>query len=238
MTRLEAACGLAVLARELCESGRDLHLLQRGEEDRRPARLRAPRFAIVASAAARRARSRQGGRRGRQVRRAADRLHRRAVARHGSRAKGFGYMVNVAANQHGVGRGDWRRVDGFSEAVLSVDRRHRGRMKTGSRRAQGFGLPSRVRSDTGGPSRNPDVIRPFRRRFARRPRAAGALRAAPAHSDGRRRAGVPRLARRVRARVHRRRTSISTRPGTCRRRGNGWPTARCCIPSIRRSPKC
>jgi 60 kDa SS-A/Ro ribonucleoprotein len=28
-------------------------------------------------------------------------------------------MVNVAANQHGFGFGDWRRVDGFSEAVLS-----------------------------------------------------------------------------------------------------------------------
>ena len=28
-------------------------------------------------------------------------------------------MVNVAAYQHGVGFGDWRRVDGFSEAVLS-----------------------------------------------------------------------------------------------------------------------
>jgi hypothetical protein len=28
-----------------------------------------------------------------------------------------GYLVNVAAFQHGFG--DWRRVDGFSEAVLT-----------------------------------------------------------------------------------------------------------------------
>ena len=28
--------------------------------------------------------------------------------------KGVGYMVNVASYQHGVGHGDWRRVDGFS----------------------------------------------------------------------------------------------------------------------------
>jgi hypothetical protein len=28
-------------------------------------------------------------------------------------------MVNVASNQHGVGHGPWRRVDGFSEAVIA-----------------------------------------------------------------------------------------------------------------------
>lgn len=32
--------------------------------------------------------------------------------------KGIGYMVNVASYQHGVGYGDWRRVDGFSEKIL------------------------------------------------------------------------------------------------------------------------
>lgn len=32
--------------------------------------------------------------------------------------KGVGYMVNVASYQHGVGHGDWRRVDGFSEKIL------------------------------------------------------------------------------------------------------------------------
>ena len=32
--------------------------------------------------------------------------------------RGRGYMVNVASYQHGVGKGDWQRVDGFSEAVI------------------------------------------------------------------------------------------------------------------------
>jgi hypothetical protein len=27
-------------------------------------------------------------------------------------------MVNVASYQHGVGEGDWARVDGFSEKIL------------------------------------------------------------------------------------------------------------------------
>ncbi len=27
-------------------------------------------------------------------------------------------MVNVASYQHGVGKGPWRRVDGFSEAII------------------------------------------------------------------------------------------------------------------------
>ena len=32
---------------------------------------------------------------------------------------GLAYMINVASNQHGVGNGPWRRVDGFSEAVIA-----------------------------------------------------------------------------------------------------------------------
>jgi 60 kDa SS-A/Ro ribonucleoprotein len=32
---------------------------------------------------------------------------------------GQDYMVNVASYQHGVGNGPWRRVDGFSEAVIA-----------------------------------------------------------------------------------------------------------------------
>ena len=33
--------------------------------------------------------------------------------------KGRGYLVNVTSYQHGVGNGPWRRVDGFSEAVIA-----------------------------------------------------------------------------------------------------------------------
>jgi 60 kDa SS-A/Ro ribonucleoprotein len=34
------------------------------------------------------------------------------------------YMVNVASNRNGVGYGDWVRLDGFSEAVLTFIREH------------------------------------------------------------------------------------------------------------------
>ena len=33
--------------------------------------------------------------------------------------KGTRHMVNVASYQHGVGHGDWTRVNGFSEAVIA-----------------------------------------------------------------------------------------------------------------------
>jgi len=32
--------------------------------------------------------------------------------------KARGTMINVASYKHGVGHGDWLRVDGFSEAVI------------------------------------------------------------------------------------------------------------------------
>ena len=32
--------------------------------------------------------------------------------------KRLGTMVNVASYQRGVGHGPWRRVDGFSEAII------------------------------------------------------------------------------------------------------------------------
>lgn len=36
--------------------------------------------------------------------------------------KGMGYVVNVASNQHGVGYGAWTHVDGWSEAVIDYIR--------------------------------------------------------------------------------------------------------------------
>jgi hypothetical protein len=35
------------------------------------------------------------------------------------RPKARGTIVNVASYQHGVGHGDWARVNGFSEAVIA-----------------------------------------------------------------------------------------------------------------------
>ncbi len=118
MTRLDAACGLAVLARELCETV-EVFTFSNAVKAVANRRGFALRDAIVASQP-------HGGtflgRAVAEVDRAGERLivftdeqsHDKVEA-----PKGVGYMVNVAANQHGVGFGDWRRVDGFSEAVLS-----------------------------------------------------------------------------------------------------------------------
>ncbi len=118
MTRLEAACGLAVLARELCETI-DVFTFS-NEVKKVPARRGfALRDAIVASQP-------HGGtllgKAVAEVDKQGERLvvftdeqsHDKVEAPHG-----LGYMINVASNQHGVGAGPWRRVDGFSEAVLA-----------------------------------------------------------------------------------------------------------------------
>jgi 60 kDa SS-A/Ro ribonucleoprotein len=118
MTRLDAACGLAVLARELCES---VEIFTFSNEVKAIPNRRgfALRGAIVASqphAAT------YLGRAVAEVDRADARLivftdeqsHDKVGA-----PRGLGYMLNVAADRHGVGLGDWRRVDGFSEAALT-----------------------------------------------------------------------------------------------------------------------
>jgi hypothetical protein len=118
MTRLEAACGLAILAREVCEKV-EIHTFSNEVVKIPPRRGFALRDAIVASqphgatylgkAAAR-----------------IDRKGTRLIVFTDEQAhdvvpapKGTGYMINVASYQHGVSSGDWRRVDGFSEAVLA-----------------------------------------------------------------------------------------------------------------------
>lgn len=118
MTRLEAACGLAILAREICD---EVEIFTFSNEVKKvpPRRGFALRDAIVASQP-------HGGtflgKAVQEVDRKGDRLivftdeqSHDAVAA----PKGVGYMVNVASYQHGVGFGDWRRVNGFSEAVLA-----------------------------------------------------------------------------------------------------------------------
>ena len=118
MTRLEAACGLALLAREICD-GVEIFTFSNEVKKVPPRRGFALRDAIVASQP-------HGGtflgKAVQEVDRKGDRLivftdeqSHDAVAA----PKGVGYMVNVASYQHGVGFGDWRRVNGFSEAVLA-----------------------------------------------------------------------------------------------------------------------
>lgn len=117
MRRLDAACGLAVLAREICD---EVEVFTFSNDVRKvaPRRGFALRDAIVSS------QPHMGtelGKAIRQVDKAGERLivftdeqaHDRVDA-----PKGVGYLVNVASYQHGVGQGDWRRVDGFSEKIL------------------------------------------------------------------------------------------------------------------------
>jgi 60 kDa SS-A/Ro ribonucleoprotein len=118
MTRLEAACGLAILAREICEAC-EIFTFSNEVKKIPPRRGFALRDAIVAS------QPHAGtylGKAVKEVDKKGDRLivftdeqsHDKVEA-----PVGLGYMVNVASNQHGVGHGPWRRIDGFSEAVIA-----------------------------------------------------------------------------------------------------------------------
>jgi 60 kDa SS-A/Ro ribonucleoprotein len=118
MTRLEAACGLAILAREICD---DVEIFTFSHQVVKvpPRRGFALRDAIVSSQP-------HGGTYLGAAVREIDREDDRLIVftdeqSHDSvpAPKGKGYMVNVASYQHGVGHGDWQRVDGFSDAVIS-----------------------------------------------------------------------------------------------------------------------
>lgn len=117
MRRLDAAVGLAVLAREI---GDDVEVFTFSDRVVKiaPRRGFALRDAIVAS------QPHNGTYLGRAI---AEVDHKDACLivftdeqshdRVGA-PKDVGYMVNVASYKHGVGHGDWRRIDGFSEKIL------------------------------------------------------------------------------------------------------------------------
>jgi hypothetical protein len=118
MTRLEAACGLAILAREICESV-EIFTFSNQIVKVPPRRGFALRDAIAAS------QPHGGTFLGKAVKEIDQKGHRLIVFTDEQShdkveaPQGLGYLVNVAAFQHGVGTGPWRRVDGFSEAVLA-----------------------------------------------------------------------------------------------------------------------
>jgi hypothetical protein len=118
MTRLEAACGLAILAREICEKV-EIFTFSNDVAKIPPRRGFALRDAIVAS------QPHAGtflGKAVKQVDFRGDRLIVFTDEQSHDKVEsplGLAYMINVASNQHGVGNGPWRRVDGFSEAVIA-----------------------------------------------------------------------------------------------------------------------
>jgi 60 kDa SS-A/Ro ribonucleoprotein len=118
MTRMEAACGLAILAREVSD---EVEIFTFSNEVVKvpPRRGFALRDAIVNSQP-------HGGTLLDKAVTEIDRKGTRLIVFTDEQAhdkvpapKGLGTMVNVAAYLHGVGTRDWRRVDGFSEAVIA-----------------------------------------------------------------------------------------------------------------------
>lgn len=118
MTRLEAACGLAILAREVCDEV-EVFTFSNEVVKIAPRRGFALRDAIVAS------QPHGGTYLGKAVSEIARKDTRLIVftdeQSHDAvpAPKGEGIMVNVASYQRGVGHGDWLRVDGFSEAIIA-----------------------------------------------------------------------------------------------------------------------
>src|SRR5262245_31637273 len=117
MTRIDAACGLAVLAREVCD---EVEIFTFSNEVVKVP----PRHGFALRDAIVRSQPHNGTYLGAAVAKV-DRKDARLIVFTDEQAhdpvaapKGVGYMVNVASYQHGVGFGPWRRIDGFSEAMI------------------------------------------------------------------------------------------------------------------------
>lgn len=118
MNRIDAACGLAILARELCE---DIKVFTFSNHcvDVPARRGFALRDAITQS------QSHGGTYLGGAMEKVNKVKYDRLIVLTDEQAhdpvgdpKGRGYMINVASYQNGVGYGKWVHIDGWSEAVL------------------------------------------------------------------------------------------------------------------------
>ena len=118
MTRMEAACGLAILAREVCDEVEVFTFSDKVKKVSSQRRGFALRDAIVGSQP-------HGGTLLGEAVKNVDQSGTRLIVFTDEQShdpvpapKRLGTMVNVASYQHGVGNGPWRRVDGFSEAII------------------------------------------------------------------------------------------------------------------------
>jgi 60 kDa SS-A/Ro ribonucleoprotein len=122
MTRMDAAAGLAVFAREICESARVLtfsdHLVE------------VPAYRGLALVdAIKGSQPNSGTRLGEAVNRANMEPHDRLIVITDEQShdrvggpKAKGYMINVGSNKPGVGYGPWQHIDGWSDRVLDYVR--------------------------------------------------------------------------------------------------------------------
>lgn len=118
ITRLDAACGVAILLRELCES---VEVLTFSNSLVRvaPRRGFALRDVIVTS------QPHQATHLGAAVRGLEDIARDRLIVLTDEQSrdevpgpKGTGYVINVASSTNGVGYGKWNHIDGWSESVI------------------------------------------------------------------------------------------------------------------------
>lgn len=118
LTRLQAACGLAILVREVCEHAEIVAFSDW-------AALVPPRRGFALSDAIVKA-GRSGGTYTESAKQAVDaRGYDRLIILTDeqshqaiSNPKGKGYVVNVASAKNGIGYGAWNHIDGWSEAVV------------------------------------------------------------------------------------------------------------------------
>ncbi len=125
MTRMDAACGLAVLAREICErveifsfSNNVVQIPTRHGFALRDALVHSQPHGGTYLGRAVSTIDKQVGKYDRLIVLTDEQSHDCVP----DPEKGRGYMINLASNQHGVGYGVWTHVDGWSEAVIKYIR--------------------------------------------------------------------------------------------------------------------
>jgi len=118
MTRADAATGVAIVARGVCESARVFAFSDNCVEV-------PPRTGMALRDAIRAATQMGGTQLGAAVKKVSALPHDRLIvitdeqsADRVPEPKGRGYMINVASDRNGVGYGKWLHVDGWSDAVV------------------------------------------------------------------------------------------------------------------------
>jgi 60 kDa SS-A/Ro ribonucleoprotein len=124
MTRADAAAGVAIVARGVCESVRVFAFSDKCVEV-------PPRTGMALRDAIQAATPMGSTQLGAAVSKASTVAHDRLIvitdeqsADRVPEPKGLGYMINIASNRNGVGYGKWLHVDGWSDAVVRFITEH------------------------------------------------------------------------------------------------------------------